>query len=102
MNLSRSRQSIVTRVLRSQSGELYRAQILVVENESGIEFRILSAQLIITADEASVKQKPLSLPFVKVKSIPAILRRVFVSKIISPFAADVTFMMSQPTRAPSK
>lgn len=103
MNLSRSKQSIITRIARNAEGVDFVLRILVVESEAGIDLRVLSATPLAQAQTAGVPsdKKAVRLDRPAVKNAALLPVRSFFSRVISPFSDDFSFLTSQPTRAPS-
>lgn len=94
MNLSRSKQSIITRIARNADGVDFVLRVLVIESEAGIDLRVLSATPLST-------EKAVRLDRPTLKSAVPLPVRSFFSRVISPFSDDYSFLTSQPTRAPS-
>lgn len=95
MNLLRSKQSIVTKVMRDNNGVECFVRFLIVETEAGIDVRVLSATPI-----AANTQTKYQISGVVEKNKPS--EHISYSK--NPFAVlvdDLKFFISQPTRAPS-
>lgn len=102
MHLVRSKQSIVTRQIRNNAGIELIVHFLVVETDSGIDVRVLSATPIAQPSQSQAKNS---------KATPLIAGPVAFSAPVDTISYipksravtfdDLGFFVSQPTRAPS-
>lgn len=95
MNLSRTKHSTITKIMRNNNGVECLVRLLIVETETGIDVRVLSAIPVSNSTETTYK-----LAGFTEKTAPSEL----VSYNENPFAVlvnNLDFLVSQPTRAPS-
>lgn len=95
MNLSRTKQSIITKVMRNNNGVECFVRLLIIETETGIDVRVLSASPIATKSETVYQLSGFT------GSIAPSERIVYSKNPFEVLINDLKFFVSQPTRAPS-
>lgn len=95
---------LIEKVLRTKTGILARVRFLVVEFDGKPWVKVLSIEAIgdgFKIQDSRFKNKEiLCLPGLKLKEILPEVEKAIAEEIDSPYF-DLTFFVSQPTRAPS-
>lgn len=95
---------IFEKVLRTKTGALARVKFLVMEFDGKSWVKVISIEAIDSSFKLQVssfkKSATLCLPCLKTKAILPEVEKVIAEEIESPFF-DLTFFVSQPTRAPA-
>ena len=94
------RQKYIQKAVQLPNGAWALVVFELVERNGQIVARSVSGKLLGEQNEQIVKEEILCLPCVKIPFDFLPIKSIF-SDLVSPFSKDFSFVMSQPTRAPS-